>query len=154
MTPFSPSATFPRSSRKESVAFRLCRVVECPQSARVERRWFRLTGPSADSRALRTYSIDSRVGFAPRFANMGLGAFTRPICRYVVHVFIHPLLSLRRPQGPWPGHRCSSVLRHTFVHMPGVGYVTERRIWRQAPTWDAYLAKEDKMRIPERLRIV
>jgi len=46
----------------------------------------------------------------------------------------------------------SLVLRHTFVHAPGVGYVTERRIWRQAPTWDAYLAEEDKVRIPERLR--
>ena len=44
------------------------------------------------------------------------------------------------------------VLRHTFVHAPGVGYVTEKRIWRQAPTWDAYLAKEGKVQIPERLR--
>ena len=44
------------------------------------------------------------------------------------------------------------MLRHTFVHAPGVGYVTEKRIWRQAPTWDAYLAEEDKVRIPERLR--
>lgn len=44
------------------------------------------------------------------------------------------------------------VLRHTFVHAPGVGYVTERRIWRQTPTWDAFLAGEDRVRIPDRLR--
>ena len=44
------------------------------------------------------------------------------------------------------------VLRHTFIHAPGVGYVTEGRIWRQARTWDAYLAKEDSMRISPRLK--
>ena len=44
------------------------------------------------------------------------------------------------------------VLRHTFVHAPGVGYVTEKRIWRQAPTWEAFLATEDRLRIPERVR--
>jgi len=44
------------------------------------------------------------------------------------------------------------VLRHTFIHSPGVGYVTERRIWRHAPTWDAYLEREDRLRLPDRLK--
>jgi uncharacterized protein YprB with RNaseH-like and TPR domain len=44
------------------------------------------------------------------------------------------------------------LLPHTFVHAPGVGYVTERRIWRQAPTWDAFLSREERIRIPARLR--
>ena len=44
------------------------------------------------------------------------------------------------------------MLRHTFLHAPGVGYVTEKRIWRQAPSWDAYLEREDHVSIPERLR--
>ena len=48
--------------------------------------------------------------------------------------------------------RYRAVLRHTFVHAPGVGYVTEKRIWRQAPTWEAFLAREDKVRISQRLR--
>jgi uncharacterized protein YprB with RNaseH-like and TPR domain len=44
------------------------------------------------------------------------------------------------------------VLRHTFVHAPGVGYVTERRIWRQTPTWEDFLRRGDHVRIPERVR--
>ncbi len=44
------------------------------------------------------------------------------------------------------------MLRHTFVHAAGVGYVTEKRIWRQAPTWADFLDREDRLRIPERLR--
>ncbi len=43
------------------------------------------------------------------------------------------------------------MLRHTFVHAPGVGYVTEQRIWRQAATWDAFLELDHRMRIPRRL---
>ncbi|MBI4415643.1 MAG: ribonuclease H-like domain-containing protein [Euryarchaeota archaeon] len=44
------------------------------------------------------------------------------------------------------------VLRHTFLHAPGVGYVTEKRIWRHARTWDDFLAREDRVRLPDRLR--
>lgn len=44
------------------------------------------------------------------------------------------------------------MLRHTFLHAPGVGRVTERRIWRQARTWDAFLEKGDKVRVSERVR--
>ena len=44
------------------------------------------------------------------------------------------------------------MLRRTFLHAPGVGYVTERRIWRQAPTWDAFLEREDRVRVPDRVR--
>lgn len=44
------------------------------------------------------------------------------------------------------------MLRHTFLHAPGVGYVTEKRIWQQAPTWNAYLAEEARVRIPDRIR--
>jgi len=44
------------------------------------------------------------------------------------------------------------VLRNTFLHAPGVGPVTERRIWRQAQTWADYLATEDLIPLPGRLK--
>src|SRR5881628_665812 len=146
--PLLPSATFPMAPRNDRAALRLCRVVECPHFARIARSRLRLTGPSADSRAFCRYSIDSRVGFAPGFANIGLGAFTRPISRYVVHVSFHSLTFAFLPARDFgPGVDAQALLRHTFVHAHGVGYATEKRIWRQAPTWDTYLAKEDKVRI-------
>lgn len=51
-----------------------------------------------------------------------------------------------------PTSRASPVLPRTFIHAPGVGYVTEKRIWRQAETWDDFLQREDRIRISERLR--
>ena len=44
------------------------------------------------------------------------------------------------------------MLRQTFVHTPGVGYVTEKRIWRQAGTWADFLDCEERIRIPDRLK--
>jgi len=44
------------------------------------------------------------------------------------------------------------VLRYTFVHVPGIGYVTEKRIWTQARTWDDFLDREERIRIPGRLK--
>lgn len=37
------------------------------------------------------------------------------------------------------------MLRETFVHLPGVGLETERRLWEQGcPDWDAFLAAPGK----------
>src|SRR3989442_3422375 len=96
INPLLPSAIVPWSPRKLTAAFRLCSVVEWPQCPRVARSPLRLTGPLAFCSAARTYSIVSRVGFAPGFAYRGLGAFTScamadTICIYLVYVSLLPL---------------------------------------------------------------
>ena len=73
MSPLLPPATIPSSAKKAIAALRLWRVVECPQAESVRSTRFRLTGPSAERSAARTYSIVSSVGLAPRFANLGVG---------------------------------------------------------------------------------
>lgn len=74
-SPLLPSATIPSSPRKASAAFRLGRVVEWPQRARVARTRLRLIGPSDCCKTPRTYSIVSRVGFAPGLAYLSRGTF-------------------------------------------------------------------------------
>ncbi|MCW5936273.1 MAG: ribonuclease H-like domain-containing protein [Fimbriimonadaceae bacterium] len=40
------------------------------------------------------------------------------------------------------------MLRHTFVHLPGVGHQAERALWRQGcHTWDDYLSAPKEFRI-------
>src|SRR5207245_11185787 len=79
-----------------SAAFKLCRFVECPHSPRGARSLLPLTGPPAFCNAARTYSIVSRVGFAPGFAYLGGGAFRTcamavTIRIYLVYVSFHPM---------------------------------------------------------------
>lgn len=49
---------------------------------------------------------------------------------------------------PW----ARSVLRSTFLHIPGVGYRTEEKLWRAGVrSWDDFRASKDEARLP-RLR--
>src|SRR5256885_4131672 len=93
-SPLLPSATIPWSPRKASAALRLGRVVEWPQRARVARIRFRLMGPSDFWSALNTYSIVSKVGFAPGFAyrrrgDLAEGAMKGSICIRTLYVSLY-----------------------------------------------------------------
>ncbi|HEV8595648.1 MAG TPA: ribonuclease H-like domain-containing protein [Thermoplasmata archaeon] len=44
------------------------------------------------------------------------------------------------------------MLRHTFLHCPGVGYVTEKRIWREAASWSEFMEREERVAIRGRVR--
>ncbi len=44
------------------------------------------------------------------------------------------------------------MLRQTFLHIPGVGYRTEERLWKAgASSWDAFADAQAKARIPRNL---
>jgi hypothetical protein len=59
------------------MAFRDCLFMEWDHKDSVLRISFRLIGTSASLKIARTYSIDSRVGFAPGRANSGRGGARR-----------------------------------------------------------------------------
>jgi hypothetical protein len=73
MMPRGPSATIPSAAKKPIAAFRLRRVVVCPQEARTVSNRFRLIGSPAAVSAARMYSTSSSVGFAPERAKRGRG---------------------------------------------------------------------------------
>lgn len=40
--------------------------------------------------------------------------------------------------------RRDTLLRHTFVHLPGIGYATEARLWSEGfTTWDEFFARRE-----------
>ena len=46
------------------------------------------------------------------------------------------------------------LLRNTFVHIPGVGYSTERELWKRGVrSWDDFLEKEERIPFPESRRV-
>ncbi len=95
ISPLLPSATIPWWPRKASAALRLGRVVEWPHLARVARIRLRLIAPSEPRSAPRTYSMVSRVGFAPRFEYLREGALDAcamqpSICIHTVYVSLYP----------------------------------------------------------------
>ncbi len=71
--PCFPSAMAPSAARKAIPAFKLCLVVECPQTFSCANRAFRLTGPSLWRNAARISSSVANVGLAPGRAKRGFG---------------------------------------------------------------------------------
>lgn len=52
-----------------------------------------------------------------------------------------------------PSRRSSAVLRQTFLHIDGVGYRTEERLWRSGVrSWNEFPAGSSRIPIPARLR--
>jgi hypothetical protein len=52
----------------------------------------------------------------------------------------------------WPRAVRWGVLRHTFLHIDGVGYRTEARLWRSGiRTWDEASARPARLPVPPRL---
>jgi hypothetical protein len=38
------------------------------------------------------------------------------------------------------GEVAGDMLRHNFIHVPGIGYITEQKLWAQGLlSWDDYL---------------
>src|SRR3989475_9517928 len=93
-SPLLPSATIPSSPRNASAAVRLGRVGEWPQRARGGRIPFPLMGSSDFWSGLHTYSIVSKVGFAPGFAyrrrgDLAEGAMKGSICIRTLYVSLY-----------------------------------------------------------------
>ena len=45
------------------------------------------------------------------------------------------------------------MLRNTYIHIPGIGSTTERRIWESGiKSWEEYLKNQDAVKIPRTKR--
>lgn len=51
------------------------------------------------------------------------------------------------------GEVAGDMLKHTFIHVPGIGYITEQKLWAQGLlSWDDYLDRSGQCSLPLAVR--
>ena len=102
--------------------------------------------------------VDIAAGTVPTFVRQ---KWDCPLRKHIAGPIIPPLLEGDRLNGTWtresykiqtsPRSRATtfmSVLRHTFLHLPGIGPLRERTLWQQGILdWSGFLAAAEKGRL-------